>query len=132
MSAALQMGGMGGQGGGMGGGGGRGGRGAEPPPESSGRSHEVLAGGAGLARFGLLGEPEPVAASDLDLDGRITRTEFAARADQRFRSLDEAEAGRLTYPELERRLAERSHERRRPGGGGPRPPGGGRGGRSRG
>ena len=102
LPAALQMGGGGG-GGGMGGGERRGHGGDDPSPSSQ-SEHQGLEGGGGLARFGLLGEPEPVAAADLDLDGRITRVEFATRADQRFATLDEAETGRLTYPDLERRL----------------------------
>lgn len=128
LPAALQMGGgMGGGGmggGGMGGGGGRRGRGGGDPPAEGGEGgHRGLEGGGGLARFGLLGEPEPVAASDLDLDGRITRVEFAARADQRFHSLDEAETGRLLPADLERRL--RARGGRGPGPNSGRPSGGG-------
>ena len=134
--AALQLGG-GLSGGGLGGRGGGGeSYGGQGPPTSAPKSR-LTSEGAGLAQFGLLGEPEPVAAADLDFDSRITRVEFATRADQRFAHLDEAETGRLLLPDLQRRLRERSREAGRPdyrpspsgrrdGGGGGR--GGGRGG----
>ncbi len=136
LPAALQMGGggmggMGGMGGGgMGGGGGRGGGRGGDGPDQSRAPKDVLEGGVGLARFGLLDEPEPVAAADLDFDGRITRAEFATRADQRFASLDDGENNRLTYADLERRWRERPHGGGRPGDGGS--PGGGRRGGGRG
>ena len=122
-AASMQIGGGGGGGfggGGGGGGGGRGGRGGGRSQDEGATSAPKgeLETGVGLARFGLLGEPEPVAAADLDLNGRITREEFATRADQRFHSLDEADTGRLVYADLEQRMRERGREGGRRGGGG--------------
>lgn len=54
----------------------------------------------GAAAFGLLGENEPVTAADTNLDGRITRAEFLAAADRRFKLLDKRRDGKLTLDEL--------------------------------
>lgn len=54
--------------------------------------------GAGL--FGLLNEPEPVAATDTKFDGHITLDEFLAAADRRFTALDKKGAGYLTLDTL--------------------------------
>ncbi len=54
----------------------------------------------GAAAYGLLGEPEPVTAADTDLDGRITKAEFLAAADRRFKRLDKKGDGKLTLDEL--------------------------------
>jgi hypothetical protein len=50
--------------------------------------------GAGL--FGLLDEPEPVAAADANFDSHITLDEFLAAADRRFNKLDKKGVGYLT------------------------------------
>jgi hypothetical protein len=52
------------------------------------------------APFGLLAEPEPVRAADTDLDGRVTKAEFLAAADRRFKVLDKHKDGKLTLDEL--------------------------------
>jgi hypothetical protein len=52
------------------------------------------------APYGLLAEPEPVRAADTDLDGRVTKAEFLAAADRRFKALDKRKDGRLTLDEL--------------------------------
>lgn len=52
------------------------------------------------APFGLLAEPEPVRAADTDLDGRVTKAEFLAAADRRFKALDKRHDGKLTLDEL--------------------------------
>lgn len=95
-------------GGGFGGqaGGGHEGRGGGRSGGRHGQPSEAGPGGSssqGAGRFGLLAEPEPVTASDLNFDGLVTREEFAARAAQRFAALDDAGAGRLTYAALEAR-----------------------------
>jgi hypothetical protein len=54
--------------------------------------------GAGL--FGLLNEPEPVAASDARFDGHITLQEFLDAADRRFTALDKKNLGYLTLDAL--------------------------------
>jgi hypothetical protein len=52
------------------------------------------------APFGLLAEVEPVRAADTNLDGRVTKAEFLAAADRRFKALDKRHDGRLTLDEL--------------------------------
>ena len=54
----------------------------------------------GAAVYSLVNTPEPVAAADAQLDGRITRAEFAAAVDRRFDLLDKAGAGYLTLAGL--------------------------------
>jgi hypothetical protein len=54
----------------------------------------------GAAAYGLLREPEPVSAADTDLDGRVTKAEFLAAADRRFKRLDKNGDGKLTPDEL--------------------------------
>jgi hypothetical protein len=75
--------------------------------------------GAGL--FGLLNEPEPVAAADVNFDARITLNEFLAAADRRFAALDKKHLGYLTLDALpktpvqlalERQAARRSKGRK--------------------
>jgi hypothetical protein len=82
-------------GGGMGrGGGGEGG---------GGRGGRAMAGDRmpqGAAVFGLLSDPQPVAASDSDLSGKITLAEWRAVAARRFDLLDTAHAGYLTLAGL--------------------------------
>jgi len=76
--------------------------------------------GAGL--FGLLDEPEPVAATDTKFDSRITLEEFLAAADRRFTALDRKGLGYLTLETLpktpvqvalERQAARRAKEEAR-------------------
>ena len=54
--------------------------------------------GAGL--FGLLNEPEPVAAADTAFNSHITRDEFLAVASSRFETLDKKHVGYLTLDTL--------------------------------
>ena len=54
----------------------------------------------GAAAYGLLAEPEPVRAADTNLDGRVTKAEFLAAADRRFKRLDKRGDGKLTLDEL--------------------------------
>jgi len=54
----------------------------------------------GAAAYGLLAEAEPVRAADTNLDGRISKAEFRAAADRRFKLLDKREDGKLTLDEL--------------------------------
>ncbi len=55
---------------------------------------------AGAAAYGLLAEAEPVRAADADLNGRVTKAEFLAAADRRFKLLDKRHDGKLTLDEL--------------------------------
>jgi hypothetical protein len=54
----------------------------------------------GAARYDLLGLPEPVAAMDVELRGRITRRVAGEAARLRFNQLDTAHRGYLTLAEL--------------------------------
>ncbi|HEY3947781.1 EF-hand domain-containing protein [Phenylobacterium sp.] len=54
----------------------------------------------GAARYGLLGEAEPIVDADTNLDGRVTKAEFLAAADRRFKELDKRHDGKLTLDEL--------------------------------
>ena len=67
----------------------------------------------GAGAYGLLAEPEPVTAADLNFDGRVTEVEFATRADQRFDTLDTAQTGQLTYADLQSRMPKVRGGRRR-------------------
>jgi hypothetical protein len=58
--------------------------------------HEPL----GAGRFGWLNIPEPVAATDGDVDRVITRKEFAEAAGRRFEALDPDGKGKLTLAAL--------------------------------
>ncbi len=76
-----------------------------PPPSSSqsGGDPNAL---IGAAPYGLLGEPEPVAASDLSFAGHISRADFKTRADQRFDILDNDQLGFLTLAALPKTRAQ--------------------------
>jgi hypothetical protein len=67
--------------------------------------------GAGL--YGLLNEPEPVAAADTAFDSRITLQEFLAAADRRFAALDRKHLGYLTLQDLPQTPAQAALERQR-------------------
>jgi hypothetical protein len=80
----------------------RGRRGSGPAPNgrSGGPSADANAVLQGAAVYGLLNEPEPVTATDLNLDGRITLAEFLKAADRRFDKLDAKQLGYLTLDTL--------------------------------
>lgn len=67
----------------------------------------------GAARFDLLGLPEPVAAMDTELRGRITRRVAEEAARQRFAALDEDHRGYLTLDALPPTYAEPGGGKRR-------------------
>lgn len=67
----------------------------------------------GAAPYGLLAEAEPVRAADTDLDGRVTRAEFLAAADRRFKLLDKRGDGKLTLDELPTTASQAAMARRR-------------------
>lgn len=54
----------------------------------------------GAARYALLNIPQPVAAADADFNRGITAAEFRAAAAERFRMLDRANAGRVSFAQL--------------------------------
>ena len=69
----------------------------------------------GAAQFDLLGIPEPVAAMDTELRGRITRRAAEEVAGQRFNALDEQHLGYLTLAALPPTFAEHGGGKRRRG-----------------
>jgi len=54
----------------------------------------------GAAAYALLNDAEPVTSADSNLDGRVTKAEFQAAADRRFKRLDRNGDGKLTIEEL--------------------------------
>jgi hypothetical protein len=93
-------GGMGG--GGMGGGGRGGGPGAGAGSDTA-TPQATRVPGAGLegaARYSLINEPEPIAAADADLDGKVSLAEWMAITDRRFTKLDHQKTGKLTRESL--------------------------------
>ncbi len=70
----------------------------EPPPTHPDTSDPNRLVGA--APYNLLGEPEPVAASDLSFSGKISQADFKTRANQRFDVLDSDQRGYLTLKSL--------------------------------
>ncbi|THD52384.1 hypothetical protein [Phenylobacterium sp.] len=95
------IGGPGGVGGGMGG---RGGAGSSTDPAQmlADQANRPIkgAGREGAARYSLLNEPEPIAAADANLDGKVTLAEWMAQTDRRFAKLDHEKTGRLTRESL--------------------------------
>lgn len=95
------IGGPGGVGGGMGG---RGGVGSSSDPAQmlADQANRPIkgAGREGAARYSLLNEPQPIAAADADLDGKVTLAEWMAMTDRRFAKLDHLKTGRLTRESL--------------------------------
>lgn len=67
----------------------------------------------GAAAYGLLAEAEPVRAADTDLDGRVTKAEFLAAADRRFKLLDKRGDGKLTLDELPMTASQAAMAKRR-------------------
>ncbi|WP_293384500.1 EF-hand domain-containing protein [Phenylobacterium sp.] len=54
----------------------------------------------GTAKYNFFGETEPVRAADTNLNGRVTKAEFMAAAERRFKLLDKRHDGKLTMDEL--------------------------------
>ena len=74
--------------------------GSKGPADSLGARRPERKVLVGAAPYGLLGEVEPVRAADSNLDGRVSKAEFLAAADRRFKSLDKNNDGKLTLDEL--------------------------------
>lgn len=72
--------------------------GGGPPRRPGGKRRG--SGLQGAAPFGLLNEPQPVRGSDVDLDQRVTREEFAVAARRRFALLDVDGDGALLLDQL--------------------------------
>jgi len=102
---------MGGPGGGMGGpGGGMGGPPGDGPPAGGRRppGADPMGGMSldGAAPYGLLREPQPVAAAGLALSGRITSADFRRRANERFDWLDRGRKGFLELATLPKTMVQ--------------------------
>jgi hypothetical protein len=67
----------------------------------------------GAARYGLLNIPQPVTSVDADFNRSITKSEFLAAAQARFRALDASGAGQLALADLEARLPTRPEGKQR-------------------
>ncbi|MEO7248069.1 MAG: EF-hand domain-containing protein, partial [Novosphingobium sp.] len=89
--------------GGGGDGEGKGGGGGETSP-SNGPPADSHPMGAG--KYGLINLPEPIAAMDVDISGRITRREVADAASYRFGLLDPQGKGVLTLADLPQTFAQ--------------------------
>jgi hypothetical protein len=85
------------------------GRGARRGGRASGRGFEDgarrpagprQAGRVGAARYGLLNEPEPIRAADLDMDYRVSAEEWAKAAARRHAALDRDHDGQLSLEDL--------------------------------
>jgi Ca2+-binding EF-hand superfamily protein len=70
------------------------------PDKKTRQAMARLAALQGASRYGILDIPEPVTAADVEMNGRVTRQEFLAAADQRFTMLDTDKDGKLAFAEL--------------------------------
>jgi hypothetical protein len=84
---------------------------AEDQQKQVDRSHLHGPVYSGAAVFGLIREPEPVAAADLDFDGKVKLAEFVAAARRHFAELDVDHDGRITRAELPQTPAEKLEAR---------------------
>jgi len=105
-------GGRGGGGGGSRGGGRRGGGGFGGQGAPGGGQGQSTPQASGAGPYDLLGEREPVAGADLDLNSRITLANFRRRAEQRFALLDKDGQGYLLLAELPKTQVQRQADRR--------------------
>jgi hypothetical protein len=85
----------------------------EPPPSHPDTTDPNRLVGA--APYNLLGEPEPVAASDLSFSGKISQADFKTRASQRFDVLDADQRGYLTLGSLPKTVVQTLIKPRRQG-----------------
>jgi hypothetical protein len=74
--------------------------GAQGPGPDLGATRHPRQPLVGAAAYALLNDPEPVSSADSNLDGRVTKAEFLAAADRRFKRLDRNGDGKLTIDEL--------------------------------
>lgn len=81
---------------------------AQERPEGGRRGKPLPTGAIAL---GLTRDPEPVAASDTDFDGKVSRAEMLAAARRRFASLDLDHDGRIPRAELPSTPAELAAEK---------------------
>ena len=84
-------------------------RGAARGDDDSAGGAEVL---GGASPYELTPDPEPVAAADRSLSGRISLADFLAVADQRFDRLDSKHLGYLTLADLPKTPVQQPARRR--------------------
>ncbi len=100
-------------------GGSRGRRGGGPPGGGDGVGSGEGGGFEGAAAYEMTNEPEPVAAADLDLSGRITLDEFLRTVDRRFDEIDKSHSGSIALADLPttpmQQMADGQNKRRRRG-----------------
>jgi hypothetical protein len=84
----------------MGRGGGGGSDAGSKLPDSTTATRVPGAGREGAARYSLINEPQPIAAADADLDGKVTLAEWMTITDRRFAKLDHLKTGKLTRESL--------------------------------
>ena len=80
--------------------------GAQGPPPSLGAQRLPPQPLVGAGAFGFFSDAEPVSTADTNLDGRVTKAEFLAAADRRFKRLDRNGDGKLTIEELPKSRAQ--------------------------
>lgn len=87
--------------------------GSQGPADDLGAQRSTKRQMAGAAPYGLLAEAEPVRAADANLDGRVSKAEFLAAADRRFKLLDKNQDGKLTLDELPMTATQAAMRKRR-------------------
>jgi hypothetical protein len=83
------------------------------PDKKTRQAMARLAALQGASRYGILDIPEPVTAADIEMNGRVTRQEYLAAADQRFTMLDTDKDGKLTFEELPKHRGQQPEDKRR-------------------
>lgn len=83
-------------------------------PQMSGKTQAGDRRPEGAGIYGLLNEPEPVAACDLAFDSKITLQEFLEVNGRRFDALDKGRVGYLTLAALPKTPVQAALERRVP------------------
>jgi hypothetical protein len=88
--------------------------GGDQPSDDGDKKLPLDESAQGAAPYTLLGEPEPVLAADLDLNGVITRKNFLKLADMHFQTLDTGGRGYLTLATLPKTQVQKLLESSRP------------------
>jgi len=86
----------------------------EPAPGGAPPVKGLDESGAGASPFSFFPDPEPVAAADINFNGRITKSNFLKLADVHFTALDEDRLGYLTLASLPKTQVQQILEQARP------------------
>ena len=84
----------------------------EVSAQDQGPPHTIDESGQGASPYSFFQQPEPVAAADLDFNGRITKANFLRLADAHFDDLDPKELGYLTLDTLPKTRVQKVLERK--------------------